>query len=209
MAYLKEKHLVTSVGHLETLALCFSPRYRQNKNCPYKHYIEDRSSMACRKPFKCAKLAKDIMKCLLPKWNPQSSSAPYSLNITQEQILMNDNNLAKQNDKIFGPTFHFQDSIQTGYQVFVTPNPPCPTSVRQVQQPPGEAPQLITISITGIYIVNKDGDLDNPDKELMIVLVASWRRRCALTTLIGWNTPMPKINSEGATSLAKSGINKT
>lgn len=153
---LREKHLVTSVEHIETIANRDAPLHRQNKTCTCDHCSLDRAQYLCDKPYKCAKLAKDIFRSILPKWHPQTSSPPYSLNIAPEQISDNTGNQNEQ-DKIFDPTYPSPDSLSAGFRVFVTSDTPCSTPARQVPKPPGIPPELTRIIITGTHRVDKDG----------------------------------------------------
>ncbi|KAG1859326.1 hypothetical protein DFJ58DRAFT_658397, partial [Suillus subalutaceus] len=155
---LREKHHITSVGQLENITLRHSPHHRQNKNCPCEHCTEDRMMLNCSKPFKCAKLAKDILECLLPKWHPQTSSPSYSLNIAPEQITGNDENQNDQSNRIFDPTFPSPDSLEVGFQAFVTPRPPCTVAASQSQTQPWGTQQLVNVTIMGTHLVDKDGD---------------------------------------------------
>lgn len=154
---LREKHRITSVGQIETIASRNSPLHRQNKNCLCIHCMQDRTISNCDKPFKCAKLAKDILKCILPKWCPQTSTHPYALNIAPEQITANDEDQNKKQLEIFNPTFPSPDSIESGFHAFITPNPPCTSSACQAPKPPSEPPHLTNIIITGMHQVDKDG----------------------------------------------------
>lgn len=155
-ACLRDNHLATSVGHIETIANRNSPLHRQNKNCMRNHCSQDRTEAKCEKPYKCAKLAQSILRCILPKWHPQTSSPSYSLNIAPEQIPdKTDEN--DQNIMIFDPTYPSPNSLYTGFRVFVSSDAPCNTSACQAPKPPGESPQMISINIADTHKVDKDG----------------------------------------------------
>lgn len=153
---LREKHHVTSVGQMELIATRNLPSHRQNKNCPCAHCSQDRTLVKCEKPYKCTKLARDILQCILPKWHPQTSSPPYSLNIAPEQITPGDDN-ENNHQKLFDPTYPSPNSLTDGFRVFTTSDSPCNISAQQVPKPSGEPPQLISIIITGTHKIDKDG----------------------------------------------------
>ncbi|KAG2335438.1 hypothetical protein BDR05DRAFT_898537 [Suillus weaverae] len=118
--------------------------------------LKDQAESSCDKPHKCAKLAKDILECILPKWHPQTSAPSYVLNIAPEQITDVTDDQNKQN-KIFNPIYPSPDSLSEGYRVFVSSDAPCSTPACQAPTPPGEPPQLTTITIAGTHRIDKDG----------------------------------------------------
>ncbi|KAG1873501.1 hypothetical protein C8R48DRAFT_593872 [Suillus tomentosus] len=153
---LREKHHAISVGQMEAIATRNLPTHRQNKNCPCAHCSQDRTQAKCDKPFKCTKLARDILQCILPKWHPQTSLPPYSLNIAPKQITAgaNDENV---HHKLFDPTYPSPNSLTDGFRVFTTSDTPCNIPAQQAPKPSDEPPQLINIIITGTHRIDKDG----------------------------------------------------
>ncbi|KAG1771544.1 ribonuclease H-like protein [Suillus occidentalis] len=141
---------------MEIIANRNLPSHRQNKNCPCADCSQDRTHIKCDKPYKCAKLARDILQCILPKWHPLTSAPPYSLNIDPEQITA-DTNDEDNHLTLFDPTYPSPDSLTDGFQVFTTLNAPCNVPARQAPKPSGEPPKLISIIITGTHKIDKDG----------------------------------------------------
>lgn len=82
---LRQVHKVYTVGQLEELARRHDPEHKKKKECPCRHCSLDRSKQ-CKKPFKCMQLAKEILTCILPKWNPTTCTTPYTLTISPEQF---------------------------------------------------------------------------------------------------------------------------
>ncbi|KAG2088265.1 uncharacterized protein F5147DRAFT_587724, partial [Suillus discolor] len=152
---LRDNHNITSVSQLETTMKRYSPHHRQNKDCPCEHCLVDRTSYKCNKPFKCVKLAKEIMNCLLLKWHPNNCSPSYALNIAPEQSTENDDQ-GEANIKIFDPIFPSPDTLETGFRAFVKTQPQSTLPASQTTKPPGNPPQLINIVIAGTHQVNKD-----------------------------------------------------
>ncbi|KAG2097016.1 uncharacterized protein F5147DRAFT_583770, partial [Suillus discolor] len=151
---LREKHAVTSVGQLENITARQSPLHRQNKACTCKHCDHDRTSFNCKKPFKCAKLANEILKCILPKWHPKTCTNGYSLIISPEQIPPENN--PEEKTEFFDPTFPSPESLKDGFRAFVTSKQPCTSSAIQSPITPGDIPHLTTITITSSHRINRD-----------------------------------------------------
>ncbi|KAG1872259.1 hypothetical protein F4604DRAFT_1768284 [Suillus subluteus] len=59
-------------------ANCLRENHRKNKNCSCEHCISDRTSLGCAKPFKCKKLAEEILKCIQPKWHPGTKHVKFN-----------------------------------------------------------------------------------------------------------------------------------
>jgi hypothetical protein len=114
---LRDNHKVRSVGELETLTRRQDPLHRKHKECPCHHCALDRTIL-CKKPFKCQQLAKDLLTCILPKWNPETSTTPYSLHISPEQIPSNRETDKSKAPIMFDPTFPSPKSIDEGFRVF-------------------------------------------------------------------------------------------
>jgi hypothetical protein len=105
-------------------------------------------------------LAKEILMCILPKWNPATCTTPYSLTISPEQL---DNTSDDQDDRnrtpsFFNPIIPSPETVAEGFRIFSNPNPPCPISASQTKTHQRPPPELVKITITGTHNVNKDGD---------------------------------------------------
>ncbi|KAG1859489.1 hypothetical protein C8R48DRAFT_565965, partial [Suillus tomentosus] len=82
---LRENHLTITISQIESIAMRQNPSHRKNKNCSCTHCASDRISLGCAKPFKCKELAVEIMKCIQPKWHPQTQQIKFNLDLTEEQ----------------------------------------------------------------------------------------------------------------------------
>ncbi|KAG1720646.1 hypothetical protein EDB19DRAFT_1587964, partial [Suillus lakei] len=128
-----------------------------HKECPCPHCTQDRS-IHCKKPFKCAQLAKDLLTCILPKWNPEMSAPPYTLHISPEQIPTNDTSDGDNTPAIFNPVFPSPKTLDKGFRVFVAQRPPCSSLVSQTPTPQRPTPELAKVIMADAHQINNDGD---------------------------------------------------
>ncbi|KAG1785204.1 uncharacterized protein HD556DRAFT_1250283, partial [Suillus plorans] len=154
---LRAGHKALSVGKLEALTLRQDPSHRKHHKCPCTNCTYDRT-LQCKKPFKCMQLAKDILTCILPKWNPQSCTTPYALNISPEQIATVEETQSDQAPAPFDPIFPTTDSLDSGFRAFITPRTPCTLPARQIREQQRNTPELIRIIIACSHQINRNSD---------------------------------------------------
>ncbi|KAG1880938.1 hypothetical protein F4604DRAFT_1578734, partial [Suillus subluteus] len=130
-ACLRENHNVTLVQHISELAGRNDPAHRKCKECSCNSCSEVRINLKCTKPFKCAQLAKDMMKCLLPKWNPNTMMQSFNPDLTPDQIIANEKAVKKNEIVLFDPKIPSPSLAEDGFRVFTSPEAQSKTPAKQ------------------------------------------------------------------------------
>ncbi|KAG1879900.1 hypothetical protein F4604DRAFT_1490720, partial [Suillus subluteus] len=130
-ACLRENHNTTLVQHMSEIVNRNDPTHRKRKECTCSSCSDDRNNLNCAKPFKCAQLARDIMKCILPKWNPNTITQPFNPDLTSEQISDNEKAIKKHEVVLFNPKIPLPSSVEEGFRVFTSPELQSKTPARQ------------------------------------------------------------------------------
>ncbi|KAG2337477.1 hypothetical protein BDR05DRAFT_895206, partial [Suillus weaverae] len=128
---LRENHKVTSVQHISDIANRNDPTHRKCKECMCNPCSKDRNNLKCTKPFKCAQLAKDMMECILPKWNPNTTTQSFNPDLTSDQITANEKAIKKNELVLFDPKIPLPSSVEEGFRVFTCPEPQSKTPAEQ------------------------------------------------------------------------------
>ncbi|KAG1839349.1 hypothetical protein F4604DRAFT_1599718 [Suillus subluteus] len=133
-ACLRENHEVTSVQHISDIANRNDLTHRKHIECSCNFCSEDRNNLKCAKPFKCAQLAKDMMECILPKWNPNTTTQSFNPDLTSDQIIAKEKAIKKNEVVLFNPKIPSPSSVEGGFRIFT-----CPESQSKIpakQDPP-------------------------------------------------------------------------
>lgn len=154
---LRDNHKVRSVSDMESLICRQDPSHRKHKDCSCNSCISNRL-IHCKKPFKCALLAKDLLTCILPKWNPESCATHYTLHIDPKQIPENGSADDKNAHAAFNPVFPSPKTLEEGFWAFVVHRPQSTYSARQAITLPGPHPGLADITTADAHLISKDGD---------------------------------------------------
>ncbi|KAG2336831.1 hypothetical protein BDR05DRAFT_896206, partial [Suillus weaverae] len=128
---LRENHKVTSVQHISDIANRNDPTHRKRKECMCNPCSKDRNNLKCTKPFKCAQLAKDMMECILPKWNPNTTIQSFNPDLTSDQITTNEKAIKKNELVLFDPKIPSPSSVEEGFRIFTCPEPQSKTPAEQ------------------------------------------------------------------------------
>ncbi|KIK32406.1 hypothetical protein CY34DRAFT_41349, partial [Suillus luteus UH-Slu-Lm8-n1] len=154
---LRDNHKVNSINNVERMLLRQDPTHQKHKNCTCNSCTGDRL-IHCRNPSKCMLLAKDLLTCVLLKWNPATCATPYTLHIDPEQIPKNGSADDKNAPVVFDPVFPSPKTLEEGFRVFVAQRPQSTHSARQIITPPGPHLRLANITTADAHLISKDGE---------------------------------------------------
>ncbi|KAF9234528.1 hypothetical protein BU15DRAFT_52534 [Melanogaster broomeanus] len=156
---LRDNHRALSIGHLATITQMLPSEHRKMKTCTCTSCDYARGNLNCKKPFKCFQLAKDILACIPPKWNPESELRPFAENLTLAQVADNQRALKKKEKVMFDPTTILDSPLENGFRSFVEIKEYLPNPARQTAPPPDATHEEIMVVTCGEHRINKDGDI--------------------------------------------------
>ncbi|KAG1860932.1 hypothetical protein F4604DRAFT_1517677, partial [Suillus subluteus] len=157
---LRERHKVRTLGEMEAISSRSSLLHRQNKDCICTYCESDRSNLGCKKPYKCKKLAKDILKCIKPKWDPNFKTTTHIPILSPDKITANNEAVKKGGAVTFQPALPTPASISNGFRIFTLKMPQSDRPAEQAA-PSAQVNKATTLEIVvaNKCIVDKNGDL--------------------------------------------------
>lgn len=118
---LRINHGATLVRHIEDIAHRNDAHHSDRINCACIHCKHDRNVLHCSNPHKCKTTAKQLLQCLLPKWDPAITPPTDNLNHILLQIDENQTNEQGNESKFFDPTIITEGQLSDGFRVFTDP----------------------------------------------------------------------------------------
>ncbi|KAF8832957.1 hypothetical protein BDN67DRAFT_861125, partial [Paxillus ammoniavirescens] len=153
---LRDAHGVLTVGHLVELTTTLPTEHRKRRLCICQKCADARDNLGCVKPFKCFQLAKDLLNCLPPRWNPEDAAPQLVQNPTLTQVEETRRALNKREKILFNPRIALSTPVENGFRVFspmkeYLPNPAC-----QEPPPPNALHEEVTVLTCGNHSVSRD-----------------------------------------------------
>jgi hypothetical protein len=156
-ACLRENHDVQTVGQMNAFITKFTPQHRQRKECMCSECITDRAR-GCKKPFECRKLAKNILKCIPPKWHPNDDLTENVDSLTVREKEENAAAIINNEEIIFDPQVNLQGQIMSAMRVFTSGIDPDNCTPLGQPHMANNRPKKIYVITSGKHSINEDGD---------------------------------------------------
>ncbi|KAG2337918.1 hypothetical protein BDR05DRAFT_894463, partial [Suillus weaverae] len=155
---LMKNHKAITVGQIESIANRQLSSHHKNKNCQCDHCISDHDSLSCAKPFKCKKLACEILQCILPKWNLNTVCHKFNPDLSDKQHTSNEKALKTRDEVLFDPRLPMENCAEDKFRVFVKSGPPSISPASQAPPPRDAQTETLTAVIDSAYHIDQDGE---------------------------------------------------
>jgi len=131
----RQVHNIRTVGEMEMYVReTLSQRHNMRINCACNPCKAARNR-GCPNPAKCRQAAKKLLESLHPKWKPLEQESLDRLQLSEEQVLENQNSWDKGEDIIFDPSIVSTSEFTNEFRVFV--------DHKKVKQLPAEREQEV------------------------------------------------------------------